>query len=160
MQRSYFLLNTSDPDLYTEESGAKTRKGSAFELTCSRLERNFWPLYARTRYSQYLVPGTEIAFYIGGSKNLSKHIVARSTIESVVPWDRRISLHDDNDKYLTDLPSKILELKDTMYLKSPINFKEILPELSARPKNIKYWGVIMQGGVTSLPKNDWDIMFR
>lgn len=152
------MFNTSDPELYSEDAKARTRKGSAYELLASRLDQNFWPLYSRTWRSRHITSGAQLAFYVGGTKQWCRHIVALSTVKRVIPADRCLSFNDD-EKFLTDLPSRIVELHSTEYLRQPIDFKHMLPKLSLCPKNSQYWGVIIQGGVTKIPESDWHILF-
>jgi predicted RNA-binding protein len=158
MSQRYFLFNTSDPEVFSEDAQTQTKKGSAYELILSRLQNNYWPLYSRTCYRRHITPGTNLAFYVGGAKEYRKHIIARSSVAAVFPADRN-SIFVDSDKFLTDVPAQIVELGTVCYLKDPVNFREILPELSICPKNIKYWGVIMQGGVTEIPERDWQLLF-
>ena len=155
----YFLIVTVDPELNLQSAEReRTKKGRALELATSRLNKKFWPLYVRTRCKDKISPGDRLAFYLGGTKELSKQIFASASVEEI----EESNIHsdfDDDSKFCTDLPAKIVRLKEISYLEQPVSFKKILPSLSFCPKNPKFWGVVLQGGVKELMASDWEAIF-
>ena len=155
----HFLIMSVDPELSVQCKGReRIKKGSALELAKSRLDKGFWPLYVRTRDSGHISTGDRLAFYIGGTKRLSKQIIASACVENIEKWNLGSKYYDE-EIYCTDLPEKILKLRKIEYLESPVSFRTILPKLSICPTNLRFWGIVLQGGVRKLDQNDRDIIF-
>ena len=146
-----FLLVTRDPMDLSE------RTGSAIDLVKLRLERAIWPIYSRTPNRARLAAEDRLAFYVGGSKELSGHIVATGSIRSV-KQPQALTLETDPG-YLTEPASVLLQLTDITCLKHPINLKDQIARLSICPANPKSWGSALMGGCRALPREDWVLLF-
>ncbi len=155
---SAILMITTDPDISETNVKAKfTSKGEAYHLAMSRLSSNYWVLFSRTSLKDYIVEGTKLLFYIGGKKTLGGHVIASARVEKIENWNYLKGVVD-TEEYSTDLPAQVVRLTDVKVFKEPVGFQEKLPSLSFAPKNLKYWGVVLQGGCVGLSNDDLKIL--
>jgi len=155
---SAYLMVTSDPDYSNIKPDAKLpKKGEAYSLALSRLNKNYWVLFSGTALRTYVVEGTKLLFYIGGKKFLGGHVIASAIVEKVESWKYSKGIIDD-EKYSTDLPAYVLRLSQVELFNQPISLQANLPNLSFAPKNLHYWGVVLQGGCVGLSENDLEIL--
>ncbi len=147
-----FLLVTVDPDV----SGGGT--GRARDLIDARLESGVWPLYERTPNRSRISAGSKVAFYVGGKRDGSRRIVATAVIAETKRY-RPGAPRPDPPEFLTETPDVLLLLEQIKVLKDPVVLRDVLPQLSICPKNMKTWGCILMGGVRAIPRADWKILF-
>lgn len=103
-------------------------------------------------------PGQRVAFYVGGRGPSGGTVVATAIVEGVDPA-RRAGPRVDPAKYLTDEPVIVLRLRDLVELETPVPFRDALPLLSFRPRNLDKWGIILHGGSRGMTEGDWEILF-
>ncbi len=143
-----FLLVTSDPTVTGGE------RGIAYELVRERLERKRWPLYERTRNRDRIKEGARVAFYVAGTRKHGGCVVAMAEVAEAKRYHR--TERTDPPEYMTEAPSIVLELKNVRELNPPVTFQERLPLLSFRPKDLRKWGNLLQGGTRAIGKADWE----
>lgn len=143
-----FLLVTSDPSL----SGGET--GVAYELVKERMRAKRWPLYERTRNRDRIKDGSRVAFYVAGTRKHGGRVVGTAEVAEAKRFHR--TERTDPPQYMTEAPTIVLELKNVRELDPPVSFQERLPLLSFRPKDLKKWGNLLQGGTRALLKGDWE----
>ncbi len=102
--------------------------------------------------------GQKLAFYVGGRGPGSRTIVATATVDTVDPVPR-IGRQVDPPKYLTGEPVVVLRFRDVVELETPVQFRDALPHLSFRPRNLHKWGIILHGGSRAVTPGDWEILF-
>jgi len=124
------------------------------EIALHRLNLKKWPLYGRTRYKHVVSVGDKILVYVGG-RNLNRgRIIASCSIGKVEKnFRRRIQI--DPEDILTAPAETVIELCDIKYFENLVVFKEKLPDLECKPKNMKKWGVVLIGGVRRICEKDF-----
>lgn len=148
---NFFLFTTVDASHSTMR-----KKIPALDIVTNRLNSLVWPLYKGTSHKDKIVVGDKCLFYIGGEKDLRRHILARATVVEVLINN---DLIDDVD-ILTGLPEKRLVLGGLKYLDEPKDIRKILDKLSFIPNKTKYWGVALQGGCKKISAEDFQIIIN
>jgi predicted RNA-binding protein len=147
-----YILTTTD----AHHIAFERKKVDAFSIANTRLDKMKWPIYRRTSNKENIIPGDFCLIYIGGSKNLSKNIIAFSTVDQVIDDNTPV----DNLDILTDYPEKILSFKNIYRFEKPVSFKKLLNDLEFVSKNRKYWGVFLQGGCKKICDHDFNLILN
>ncbi|PKG84386.1 hypothetical protein CXF85_08680 [Colwellia sp. 75C3] len=145
----YFLFITVDASHFELR-----KKLPAVEVINNRLNLRLWPIYQRTNHKDHISSGDKCLFYVGGTKELIRHVIASATILDV-SVDNSLIDHED---YSVSLPYKKLILDTPNYFSAPVNLKDFLSNLSFVPKNTKYWGTSLQGGCKKITSNDYELL--
>ena len=148
-----FILVTADPLRSSEE-----REGRAIDLVEARLRSKQWPIYSRTRNRRRFSSGARVAFYVSGAKASGGTIVATAVV-SGIQARRPGSRGPDPDEFVTERPTLILDLGGIAPIDPPIRFRDKLPTLQIKPKNLQKWGVLFMGGSLALSARDWRTLF-
>lgn len=153
-----YMLVTVDPELFDEVTDSdRARTGDAYDLVKQRLRDKRWPLFRNTRLRTQLGPGSRLLFYVGGKKSMRWHVVASGSVKRIEEWSFNRGPVDPVE-YATDLPSEVAHLENVQFASSPKCLKDLLPSLDLAPPNLKYWGVVLQGGCTGLSEADWNLL--
>ena len=147
-----FILVTTDPDV------THRGKGLATDLVRHRIERAEWPLFDRTPNRERIVVGVPVAFYVAGTGPDSGHLIATATVGGRRRYRPESQLIDP-EGHLAERPSIVLALSDIQWIESPIVFRERLPDLAMKPKNMSNWGAVLMGGARAVSQDDWRLLF-
>ena len=112
--------------------------GTVYDFN-KRIDGGKWPIYTLTRRRKDLKPGDKIVFYLAGLHNMK--LLGTAKISSKLHVDK---VHDFT-----------VDISDVAIWKKPKPMKELVSSLGFI-KNKSNWGLSIQGGVVSLPPQDYE----
>lgn len=84
-------------------------------------------------------------------------VMATARVEGVAPPSRSPSTGDPL-QYLTDIPALVLALKDITMVPRPVQFRDVIGQLSLKIHGKGNYGTLLQGGSRSLTRADWEVL--
>jgi hypothetical protein len=129
----------------------------AVMLVKHRLENKQWALHRYSRNRMSIRDGDKLLFYVGGNREYSGSIYGAACVCNLIKPQRRFTIDPPNVCF--EPPDSIIEFKDVFVFCRSIPFKQMLPELQCRPKNLVKWGSILCGGSLSISKSDYDYLY-
>ena len=137
-----------------ERHGARSSRTSAFQIVRNRLAGRVWPIYKYTKHQRYMTSGLRVLFYVGGSGEFAKHLVAEATISrSSDVTDSSYSESYIYGKY-APVPTKLLYFDDVQWYEQPINLLPLRDQLSFLSPQGQNWGIKLQGGCVAASAAD------
>ena len=117
-----------------------------------RIDQNYWALYSQTRNKDAIKQNAHVLFFVSG-KNNGGTLVGRAQVAEKSSQVIRGSSIEEHGTVVA-----YLRFKEVTLFSNPISFREVLPQLSFCPKNMKKWGVVLMGGVRRLSDYDFNII--
>lgn len=148
---NYYIFVVSDSE-YIDGTIA-----SGYNIAIHRLENKIWPLYRGTRNRLSIAAEDRALIYIGGSKQQSGKVIGSCSIKRVERKLRRFS-QVDPDNILTEPAEMLLHIGEIEIFCLPKHFRDVLPKLDCKPRNMQKWGVILLGGLRRISKNDYFLL--
>ena len=149
-------LTVADVNLY--EGGVE----KAYEVLKYRLSNNIWGVNSNTNYRYYMKKGTNLVFYVSGTKQNSQCFIGEAKISSVTErfpsFD--VGRYMKEGEWLLPLPYYKLELTNTKFFKKPISIYDVKDKMNLfkKKKKTNKWGAFIQGGAFKLDKHDYTLI--
>lgn len=128
---------------------------SPFDMAHRRLSTNSWGLWSNTPHRNDIKAGDSVVVYVAGSAG--KKFVASAIVESI--GNNPKSYVGDGDA-LTDIPVKILNLKEVTWFKNEVSIVELKDKLDFIPKSTNKWGCVLQRGARKISPEDAGLILK
>ncbi|MBT42555.1 MAG: hypothetical protein CMF12_08530 [Idiomarina sp.] len=147
MDGQHFILNAN--------SSLKTngRALSSFETAKLLLEKGVWLISERTHGADALTPNANVAIYLSGHEPCGRTVIATASIGAIHPWHRRYKKH--YPLFIEKPPKYLLELRSINFLKTPVDVRSRLDDVSFIPSNKTKWGSAFMCGLRKICKSDF-----
>ena len=134
-----------------------TKKITAREVLKTRFAEQVWPLAGNTRNRARLDEGDRVLFYVAGAGPDAGCVIGEGEVAGPKrEW--RSSTGQVADLLGVLSPTKHhVPLRRTRLLKAPVPLRPLAEKL-AFVKNPKFWGRYLQGGVTRIPDQDFEVI--
>lgn len=151
--RNNYILVAMDTERI---SGARAQSS---EIADFRLDKGQWPLYSGSRNRKMMTEGDRLLVYCGGSRVGARTLIGSAVINGMREV-RRPNSEAETQRFLTNSPSLMIEMREIIRFKHPVSIRPILEQLDFCPKNLAKWGVVFLGGVRRISDSDFDLICR
>ena len=140
----YLLVNSDGFDEFDKRVDANL-------IADFRLKNKVYPMNKKTFFKEKIKNNDNFVFYIAGRSSYKHSIYAYGKIGNTVPSES----YNEDDIHIGNPISRAVQLKSCKQFKNIRSIKGIKKDLKFI-KDKKFWGRYLQGGITKLPKEDFE----